>query len=86
MRIVNLEGQSYDTGAAATAINVADFSPDDVLVVDQMLEPIIMGTDGLLRSGTVTLRKVLIFNFNRCPVLHKKTKIACKRKSIGKLE
>lgn len=57
MRIVNLEGQSYDTGAAAAALNVADFSPEDVLVVDQMLEPIIMGTEGLLRSGTVTLRK-----------------------------
>ena len=27
MRIVNLEGQSYDTGAAAAALNVADFSP-----------------------------------------------------------
>lgn len=57
MRIVNLEGLPYDTGAAATALNVADFSPEDVLVVDQMLEPIIMGTEGLLRPGTVTLRK-----------------------------
>lgn len=57
MRIVNLEGQTYDTGAAATALNIADFSPEDMLVVDQMLEPIIMGTEGLLRSGTVTLRK-----------------------------
>lgn len=57
MRIVNLEGLPYDTGAAATAINVADFSPEDALIVDQMLEPIIMGTEGLLRPGTVTLRK-----------------------------
>lgn len=57
MRIVNIEGQSYDTGAAVAALNIADFNTEDVLVVDQMLEPIIMGTDGLLRSGTVTLRK-----------------------------
>lgn len=55
MRIVNIEGQPYDTGTAATAINVADFGPDDVLIVDQMLEPIIMGADGLIRPGTVTL-------------------------------
>jgi hypothetical protein len=59
IRLVSLEGQPYDTGVAATALNVADFSPDDVLVVDQMLEPIIMGTEGLLRPGTVTLRKEL---------------------------
>ena len=57
MRLVNLEGQPYDTGAAATALNIADFGSEDALVVDQMLEPIIMGADGLLRSGTVTLRK-----------------------------
>ena len=57
IRLVNLEGQPYDTGAAAMALNIADFGPDDALVVDQMLEPIIMGTDGLLRPGTVTLRK-----------------------------
>lgn len=57
IRLVNLEGQPYDTGVAATALNIADFSPDDVLVVDQMLEPIIMGNEGLLRPDTVTLRK-----------------------------
>jgi len=57
MRLVNLEGQPYDTGAAATALNITDFGSDDALVVDQMLEPIIMGADGLLRPGTVTLRK-----------------------------
>jgi hypothetical protein len=39
-------------------VNVDDFGPDDVLLVDQMLEPIIMGPKGLRKQGTVMLRKV----------------------------
>jgi hypothetical protein len=42
-KLVDIEGQLFDPGMAATALNIADFCPDDLLVVDQMLEPIIMG-------------------------------------------
>lgn len=42
---------------AATPVNIEEFEANDTLVVDQMLEPILMGADGLVRSGTVTLRK-----------------------------
>lgn len=56
-RLVDLEGQPFDAGMAATAINLADFQTGDELVVDQMLEPVIMGNDGLARMGTVILRK-----------------------------
>lgn len=58
MRIVNVEGHVFDPGMAATPLNLEEFKPDDTLVVDQMLEPIIMGPDGVVRTGTVTLRKV----------------------------
>lgn len=58
MHIVNLEGQSFDPGVAATAINIGEFKDDDILIVDQMLEPIIMGKEGLVKTGTVILRKV----------------------------
>jgi hypothetical protein len=58
IRLVNIEGQPYDPGSAATALNIGDFGPDDRLLVDQMIEPIIMGPDGLIRMGTVMLRKV----------------------------
>ena len=58
MRIVNVEGHAFDPGIAATPLNIEEFSSEDALVVDQMLEPIIMGRDGLVRTGTVTLRKV----------------------------
>lgn len=57
LTLVNVEGQLYDPGMAASALNLGDFGPDDVLQVDQMLEPIIMGPDGLRKQGTVMLRK-----------------------------
>ena len=58
LKLVNVEGQAFDPGMAASALNIGDFEADDVLLVDQMLEPIIMGTDGLKKQGTVMLRKV----------------------------
>ena len=56
-RIVNVEGAPYDPGMAATPLNIDEFGAQDNLIVDQMLEPIIMGPNGVLRAGTVTLRK-----------------------------
>ena len=58
LRIVNIEGHPYDPGMAATALNIDDFGPSDSLVVDQMLEPIIMGPDGIIKTGTVMLRRI----------------------------
>mgnify|MGYP001291966863 FL=1 len=58
LRIVNVEGHAFDPGTAATPLNIEEFDANDVLIVDQMLEPIIMGTEGLVKTGTVTLRKV----------------------------
>lgn len=57
LRVVNVEGQYFDPGIAATPLNIGDFSNDDQLMIDQMIEPIIMGRDGLVKSGTVTLRR-----------------------------
>lgn len=58
LKLVNLEGQPYDPGLPASAVNIADFGPDDVLVVDQMVEPIVMDDEGVRKSGTVMVRKV----------------------------
>lgn len=58
LKLVNIEGQVFDSGMAASALNIGDFGPDDVLVVDHMIEPIIMGTNGLRKQGTVMLKKV----------------------------
>jgi hypothetical protein len=58
LKLVDIEGQPYDEGMAVSALNLGDFGPDDTLVVDQMLEPIIMGPDGMRKEGTVMVRKV----------------------------
>ena len=57
-RLQNLEGQVFDTGIAATAVNQSDFLTKDVLVVDQMLEPVILNENGIVKMGKVFLRKV----------------------------
>ena len=58
LHIVNVEGHSFDPGMAATPLNLEEFSAEDTLIVEQMIEPIIMGKEGLVKTGTVTLRKV----------------------------
>ena len=58
LKLVNIEGQPYDVGMAASALNLGDFGPHDVLIVEQMVEPIIMGQNGLRKQGTVMLKKV----------------------------
>ena len=58
LRIVNVEGHPFDHGMAATPLNIEEFDANDALMVDQMIEPIIMGKEGLVKTGTVTLRKV----------------------------
>jgi hypothetical protein len=57
LSIVNLEGQTYVEGMAASPLNGEDFGPDDTLVVEEMVEPIVMGPDGPVRRGTVVLTK-----------------------------
>ena len=56
-KLVSIEGQLYNTGLAVTALNIGDFQSDENLIVEQMLEPIIMNADGLVKPGTVLLRK-----------------------------
>jgi hypothetical protein len=58
LKLVDLEGQRFDPGAAASPLNAGDFAPDDLLVVDQMVEPTIVGPGGVVHAGTVLLRKV----------------------------
>jgi len=58
LKFVELEGHPFDIGMAATPLNIEEFDAEkDTLVVDKMLEPTIMGKDGLVKSGTITLRR-----------------------------
>lgn len=54
-RLVSIEGLPFEPGQAATPLNLADFDEGEPLVVAQMLEPIVMGPDGVLRMGTMLL-------------------------------
>ncbi len=51
------KGQPFDAGVAAQPLNLDEFGPDDMLVVDQMLEPIVMGPEGIVKEGSILLRK-----------------------------
>ena len=58
LRIVNVEGHSYDPGMAATPVNIEDFDIDESLKVNLMVEPIIMQGSVLMRRGKVFLRRI----------------------------
>lgn len=57
LKFVNLEGHQYDPGIAATALNMDEFGPEDELLVESMIEPIVIGPGGIRREGTVLLKK-----------------------------
>lgn len=58
LRIVSLEGQAYDPGMAVTPLNIDDFEVEDELKIVQMIEPIIMQEDTVLKTGTVLLGRI----------------------------
>jgi len=55
LRIVNVEGQYFDVGMAVTPLNMDDFDTHDRLFVEQMIEPIIMDAESVVKTGTVIL-------------------------------
>ena len=55
LRVLTLEGQPYDPGMAVTPLNIDDFEVNDDLYVLQMIEPIIMQDDNVIKTGTVIL-------------------------------
>lgn len=55
LRVIGVDGQLYDPGMAVTPLNLEDFEEDDVLYVEQTMEPIIMEGDTVIRTGTVLL-------------------------------
>lgn len=58
LRLVNVEGLEFDPGMAVTPLGGEDEEGEGVLIIERMLEPIIMGKEGLVRMGTVTLKRV----------------------------
>lgn len=52
--VVDLTGQEYSVGMAATPLNLDDFDDDDLMVV-QMVEPIVMVGERVIHTGSVML-------------------------------
>ena len=56
LRIVDdLEGQDYDAGMAVSPLNLCDYEPNEPLIVEQMIEPIIMLDNKISKKGAVIL-------------------------------
>lgn len=57
IKIIDIKGQEFSASTPAVPVNIDEFDDDDVLVVDQMLEPIIMSGERILKTGMVRLKK-----------------------------
>lgn len=58
--IRNFEGKDYDDGLPVTPLNLDEFGKDDILFIQQTIEPTIMSVDGeVIRNGSVILAKRL---------------------------
>lgn len=55
LRVISVDGQTYDPGMAVTALNLDDFEPEDTLYVVQTMEPIVMENESIIKTGTVIL-------------------------------
>lgn len=56
--IAEFEGLPFDAGIPIKPINIGDFSPDDELVIEQILEPVIMQNGKIIKTGSAILKKV----------------------------
>lgn len=57
LRLVDIEGHLFEPGMAVTPLNIEEFNQQDLLMIEQMVEPIIMNENTLIKSGTVILCK-----------------------------
>ena len=59
LNIVNYEGRPYDPGIPASPINLEDFQQEDQLYITQMLEPVILDSEGnIVKTGTIALGRI----------------------------
>lgn len=59
VEMLDFTGYAYDIGLPVHPINLEDFSADDHLIIDMMIEPVIKeyGTANILKPGIVALAK-----------------------------
>lgn len=58
LKIIEISpGTAYDIGMAVTPVNIEDFDAGDSLCVMNMIEPIIISGDTVIKTGTVILER-----------------------------
>jgi predicted anti-sigma-YlaC factor YlaD len=60
LSLVTLEGQPYEMGIAADILNLDEYPPGEDLVIDQMIEPVIMGPNGIVKPGKAMVKRARI--------------------------
>ena len=53
----NFIGKQFDIGMAVKPLNIQDFDTYDILVIQQVIEPVIMEGENVARVGIVKLRR-----------------------------
>jgi hypothetical protein len=56
--ITSFEGSPFDVGMPVNPINIGDFNKDDEMFVEQVLEPVIIQNEKIIKTGSVILKKV----------------------------
>jgi len=59
LRLVDLSGRPFDSGLPVSALNLDEFGPEARLRISRMIEPLVMGTEGPVRPGTVIVSEDL---------------------------
>lgn len=53
-----IEGQRFDPGLPITVLNLSEFQADDLLMIDQVLEPVILRNGAVVKTGTALARRI----------------------------
>ena len=61
LNILDLTGQKYSVGLPVQAMNLEEFDEEDELIITQVIEPVIMLNNRVLKTGMVMLDRIPAF-------------------------
>lgn len=57
LRFVAFDEHPYDPGLPLSVLNLDEFSPGTSLVIEQTVEPVVMGPTGVVRMGSAMVKR-----------------------------
>lgn len=57
LRLVAFDEHPYDPGLPLSVLNLDEFSSETALVIEQTVEPVVMGPAGVLRMGSAIAKR-----------------------------